>query len=94
MRPADLAAHRMKEGHRAPVGQELVAAHRVGQIGAAGREHGLRPLPQGPELGGPAGSPERGRAAEPNRVGSRPEAKIQSPARTPLARSSRPGCTS
>ena len=55
VRPADLAAHLMKEGHGAPVRQELIAAHRVGQIGAAGREHGLRPLPEGPALRGPGG---------------------------------------
>jgi hypothetical protein len=41
-----------------------------------------------------AGSPESGRAVAPNRIGSKPKAKIQSPVRTPLARSSRPGCTS
>ena len=60
VRPADLAAHLMKEGHRTPVGQDLITSHRVGQIGAAGREHGLRPLPQGPELDGPGGFAREG----------------------------------
>jgi hypothetical protein len=65
--PADLTAHRMKEGHRTPVRQKLVAAHRVGQIGAAGGEHGLRPLPQRPALDGPAwfAGERTGRRAEP-----------------------------
>jgi hypothetical protein len=69
VRPTDLATHRIQEGHGAPVGQELVAAHQVGQIGAAGREHGLRPLPHGPALDSPGGcAGERtGGGAEPGR---------------------------
>ena len=78
-----------EEGHRAPVGQELIASNHVGQIGAAGLEHGPAPAPKDRNWMVQSGSPERGRADEPNRVGIGQEAKIQSPTRA-AGRSSRP----
>ena len=80
VRTADLAAHLMKEGIARQSGRTDRIEPR-GSVGAAGLEHGPRPPPQGPELVVQSGSPERGRADEPNRVGIRPEAKIQSPTR-------------
>ena len=52
-----------------------------GSDGAAGLEHGPRPPHKDRNWMVQSGSPERGRADEPNRVGIRPEAKIQSPTR-------------